>query len=347
MAKSLLAHLYSRIKGSQEDVATYSLQYLLTESYSLNVAFNNYIAEKTGCYIDESVHYVCQVTGKSDKKERPDMVGVDKFGNEKVICEMKFYAGLTQNQPLAYLDRLKQVQGDCLMFVCPKARITSLWGKLNEICSERNIEEISECCIKVDDMCMGIMTWTEIINYLKQVASVSAPELMADISQLEGYCEQLDEEAFIPFSGEELTAENAIRAERFYAVIDETMNLLMADKQLKTSTNKLKATAYRKGYTRSLYVDDMTISLNYDRDLWKSTSSVETPFWVAIRNAEWVQTDDIVHKLSALPDMYREDKLWGMIFVALEPLQNATLNEICEDFKGKIIKLLNDCKVGK
>lgn len=69
MAKSLLAHLYSRIKGSQEDVATYSLQYLLTESHSLNVAFNNYITEKTGCFIDDSVHYVCQVTGKSDKRK--------------------------------------------------------------------------------------------------------------------------------------------------------------------------------------------------------------------------------------------------------------------------------------
>lgn len=290
---------------------------------------------------------MCARLQEKATKERPDMVGVDKDGNEKIICEMKFYAGLTQNQPLTYLDRLKQAQGDCLVFVCPKARITSLWGKLNELCCERNIEEVSECCVKVDGVYMAIVTWTEIINYLKQIASVSAPELTADIKQLEGYCEQLDEEAFVPFSGEELTAENAIRAERFYAVIDETMNLLMVDKQLKTFANKLKATAYRKGYTRSLYVDDMTISLNYDRDLWKSTSSVETPFWVAIRNAEWVQTDDIVHKLSALPDMYREDKLWGMIFVALEPLQNATLNEICEDFKRKIIKLLNDCKEEK
>ncbi len=32
MAESLLAHLYSRIKGSQEDVATLSLQYIISSS---------------------------------------------------------------------------------------------------------------------------------------------------------------------------------------------------------------------------------------------------------------------------------------------------------------------------
>ena len=32
MAKSLLAHMYSRIRGSQEDVATIALQYLVSQS---------------------------------------------------------------------------------------------------------------------------------------------------------------------------------------------------------------------------------------------------------------------------------------------------------------------------
>lgn len=40
MAYSLLAHLYPHIRGSQEDIATYSLQYLLVQSKELNRAWD-------------------------------------------------------------------------------------------------------------------------------------------------------------------------------------------------------------------------------------------------------------------------------------------------------------------
>ena len=46
MNTSLLAHLYPYIKGSQEDVATYSLQYLLSQSDKLNIAFTKWLQRK-------------------------------------------------------------------------------------------------------------------------------------------------------------------------------------------------------------------------------------------------------------------------------------------------------------
>ena len=49
MANSLLAHLYSRIRGSQEDIATISLQYLLSQSIALNEAFTQLIETKKNC----------------------------------------------------------------------------------------------------------------------------------------------------------------------------------------------------------------------------------------------------------------------------------------------------------
>jgi len=48
MAYSLLAHLYPRIKGSQEDVATFSLSYILEQSSELNRTFTRLIADKLG-----------------------------------------------------------------------------------------------------------------------------------------------------------------------------------------------------------------------------------------------------------------------------------------------------------
>ena len=115
MAESLLASLYSRIKGSQEDVATVSLQYILSSSEKLNMAFNRLLSDSLGVNIESDTKYTCQSVGKD--KERPDMSGVDSSGNEIILCEMKFYAGLTDNQPNGYLDRLISNGGKALVFV--------------------------------------------------------------------------------------------------------------------------------------------------------------------------------------------------------------------------------------
>lgn len=340
MAYSLLAHLYPYIKGSQEDIATFSLQYLLSQSEELNRAFTKRLADNMQIELEDTMQYICQSTGNSEEKERPDMAGIDSDGKEVILCEMKFYATLTINQPLTYLDRLKMNNGKGLMFVCPVARRTNLWAKLKLLCSERTIEEVNNYCIKVDGINLAIITWTEIIEMLKQVASSVAITYSPDIAQLEGYCNQLDSDAFIPFTAEDISAETAKKAERYYQIMDEVMELLHADSSIATSKKGLKATAYRKGYTRSLVIDNFTITFNYDRELWKKPSSVETPFWVAIRDKDWVQTEEICERLKQFPE-YQKEIFWNMIFLSLEPLQNATFSEVCEDIKNQILEYIN------
>lgn len=343
MAGSLLAHLYPHIRGSHEDIATYALQYLLVQSKELNRAFTKRIADVLHINADELLQYVCQATGKSEEQERPDMVGLDDLGKEVVLCEMKFYASLTANQPNKYLDRLIDAKGKGLLFICPYARQTNLWAKLNELCEERMVEVIDSRCIRVDGVSLGIITWTEVIELLKQVASSVAISYSADVAQLEGYCTQLDSEAFIPFSAADLSAEMASKCERYYQVIDEVIELFCADKEHETSRKGVKASGYRKGYTRSLQIDEMTLTLNYDRDLWKNPACVETPFWVAIRNSDWKQDEEIVKKLNAFAEN-KKQAFWNMIFLALEPLQNSTFPEVCEDIKHQIERYIEIIK---
>ncbi|MBQ2941543.1 MAG: hypothetical protein IJD97_04835 [Clostridia bacterium] len=335
MSYSLLAHLYPHIRGSQEDIATYSLQYLLSQSKALNIAFTKRIADIIHIKTEETLLYVCQATGKGEEKERPDMAGLNMEGKEEVLCEIKFYATLTANQPITYLDRLNDNGGKGLLFVCPAIRRTNLWAKLKELCSMRKIEEIDENCIMVDGISLGITTWNEIITLLKNVASSVAIELVSDIQQLEGYCNQIDNDAFIPFSAGDISAEMANKGERYYQVIDEVIELFCADKNHQTSKKGVKATGYRKGYTRSLYIDGMTFTLNYDRDMWKNPECVETPFWVAIRKGDWDQDDRMIEKHNVFPEN-RKQIFWGMIFLALEPKQNVTLAEVSEDIKNQI-----------
>lgn len=341
MANSLLAHLYSRIRGSQEDVATISLQYLLSQSEELNRAFTNLLALSMDTTFADSLQYICQATG--DEQERPDMAGKDATGREVVLCEMKFYAGLTPNQPITYLERLQKENGRSLVFICPKARQTSLWAKLQELCEDRKISPVNSRCIRVDGVHMAVITWAEVLEQLRHVAASSAIEYLSDIQQLDGYCAQMDSDAFIPFRAEDFSAEIAKSAERYYAVVDETIELLCSDKSLKTSRKGLKATAYRKGYTRSLYIDDFGVTLDYNRDFWKSANSIETPFWVAIRavqDGDWEETEAMQNVLATLPSL-KQEPVWYATFLALEPLQDATLDEVCEDLKRQILEYIN------
>lgn len=340
MSYSLLAHLYPHIKGSQEDIATFSLQYLLLHSKELNRAFTKRICNIMEINTDEVLQYICQSTGKSEEKERPDMSAIDSNGDEVILCEMKFYATLTVNQPLTYLDRLQENGGKGLIFVCPEVRLTNLWYKLRELCSERNVEEVNQYCIKVDNIKLAIITWTEIVELLKQVASSTALDFSADVKQLEGYCNQLDSEAFIPFTAEDLSAEMANKADRYYQIIDEVIELLCADKSIKTSKKGLKATAYRKGYTRSLFIDDITITINYDRDMWKNPTTIETPFWIAVRDKEWDQPEAFMEIFKTFPEQCKQI-FWGMVFLELTPIQEVTFAEVCEDIKKKIVEYIN------
>ena len=157
MAQSLLAHLYPYIKGSQEDIATFSLQYLLSQSSKLNAAFTKFAADTMGIDLEERLQYLCQVTGESEEKERPDMVGTDADGAEVVLFEMKFYASLTANQPNTYLDRLRKNGGKGLLFICPMARKTSLWAKLQELCGTET-DEISKFCVSANGVNLAITT---------------------------------------------------------------------------------------------------------------------------------------------------------------------------------------------
>ena len=57
-----------------------------------------------GAAVGEIGQVRTQPTGKEG--ERPDLAGVDREGRECVLIEAKFWAGLTSNQPVAYLKRL-------------------------------------------------------------------------------------------------------------------------------------------------------------------------------------------------------------------------------------------------
>ena len=337
MANSLLAHMYSRIRGSQEDVATIALQYLVSQSNDLNHAFTHLLENKLHIEIDESLRYTCQAVG--DDKERPDMAGTDRNGNEVVLCEMKYYAGLTQNQPLTYLARLKNHCGAGLVFICPKSRLTSLWAKLIDLCAGQSVAAVDNHCVSVNGIHMAIMTWAEVIETLYSVAAATSSAYLSDIQQLKGFCQQMDSDAFIPFAPEDLTADKAISMERYFAVVDEVYDLLWADQNIST-TAMGKAASYRTGYERKMRIDDIPVFFSFDRGMWKSNTSLESPFWVAIGNHEMQASASFRQFLFSVEDIRKEDGVWSLVYFPLEAPIDSTFDEVCAELKRQILSYL-------
>jgi len=339
MAQSLLAHLYSRIRGSQEDVATYSLQYILSQSETLNDSFIRLISSKLRIGT-KKMHFICQAVGEN--QERPDMAGIDARGSELVLGEAKFYAGLTANQPNAYLDRIIENGGLGLFFICPKKRKPSLWTKLMECCEDRSIEDEGMEFARINGVPMAILTWDEILLDLYNAASVSATDLVSDIGQLKGFCDQMDSTAFIPFEPEDFGPDMARKTERYYEVVDATVDRLCGMKELKASKKGLKAAPSRRGYARYIFLRNYGVALIFNWYYWMD-SDAEVPLWLNIKNKDWELTPKIQQLFDSVPQSEKYDSDGYPVF-ALHIPTNATLDEVTESLCGQIISYINRLK---
>ena len=120
-------------RGRTEDIAVEALGHILSTSEAARAALPD-VVDTGGAPVGAIDRVRTQVTG--EEGARPDLVGFDESGQERVLIEAKFGAGLTENQPVAYLKRLPDGQPSALLFVVPSARVESLWAELRRRVSE-------------------------------------------------------------------------------------------------------------------------------------------------------------------------------------------------------------------
>jgi hypothetical protein len=108
MADSLLSHLATKFAAHEENWATEALGYILRRSPVARDTVRDLVG-KLGVALPASLVYANQVSGDDDA--RPDLVARDDQGTQRLLIEAKFWAGLTEHQPVTYLERLSLGQG--------------------------------------------------------------------------------------------------------------------------------------------------------------------------------------------------------------------------------------------
>jgi len=285
MQKSLFGHLAFSFSKSPENLATEALCFILNRSQVANESFIHLISQ-TGAVLPSMLKFDTQADSNNSI---PDLRGKDSSGKEIFIGEAKFWAGLTDNQPVVYLERLKKSSGSILLFIAPSKRFSTLWTELVRRCKEANLQPKQtgsavnnfEIVSFDDNSILALTSWRTIINTLRAaVEATGDKESLSDIVQLQGLCEKMDEQAFLPLRSEELTSNIGKRIVQYGNLIDEIKNKLIEENIIKRNTTSgSTADIYvRYAYTK---VGEYQFNIQFNANLWSKYR--ETPLWLGIK----------------------------------------------------------------
>lgn len=206
--KTVFSHIIQkRFSQVHEDVATDALAFILHSNESARTGMMKLLR---GVVADiPSLKFKTQ---QSEGSIRPDMWGFD--GTEpRVFVENKFWAGLTDNQPVYYLKQLADyTQPTILLVVGPEARMQTLWRELVRRLEDAGISatgrDVSAGMVNSitteDGPILALTSWSRLLFALElEVADDQSAR--SDLLQLRSLCEAADIESFAPISSTEVT----------------------------------------------------------------------------------------------------------------------------------------------
>jgi len=207
--QTVFSHIVQkRFSQVYEDVATDALAFILNSSES---AKNGMMKLLRG--IAPNMPVLQFRVQQTEGNTRPDMWGYDE-AEPHVYIENKFWAGLTDNQPVSYLRQLAQYsQPTILLVVVPDAREQTMWRELNHRLKDGSIpvtnQEITAGGILYSitteiHPILALTSWTKLIAIL-ELEVADDPSARSDLLQLRALCEVADSDAFIPLSSVEIT----------------------------------------------------------------------------------------------------------------------------------------------
>src|SRR6516165_7084676 len=171
----LFGHLASRFSTHPENLATEAVAFIVDRSAAMREALRR-LAGRTTIELPPLTSFRSQAG--DGQGNIPDLVGVDATRAERLFIENKFWAGLTENQPAGYLDRLPTEGGAVLLFVVPSKRLPIVWSELKSSAMNRgrdlpHPEQLPGDFLFVrltSSTALAATTWNAVLDALDDVA---------------------------------------------------------------------------------------------------------------------------------------------------------------------------------
>jgi len=223
---TVLSHIVTkRLSAEKENIATEVLAFILGSNQSAKKGMMKLLKAiaptmpdlifKTQMQANIILPDVSDLNSKTQMKEgsiQPDMWGY-RGDKPRVYIENKFWAGLTENQPIAYLKHLtKYTQPSILLVVVPEVREQTVWQELNRRLIKEGVSTIKTetppGLVHTAETSIGpilaITSWTKLLAFL-ELELADEPSARSDLLQLKALCDAEDNDAFAPLSAEEIS----------------------------------------------------------------------------------------------------------------------------------------------
>ena len=274
MSKSLLSHIASKFIKEYENAANSSIAYLLNEYSAASRALQTYLN------INE-IPSNFETELSTMNNGRLDIAGKDDQGRISLIIEGKFWANLTDNQPINYLKELDK-EG-ILLFLAPDRRLESLEHEIN------NRTEVKDSRIKY-------VSWIKLLELIdKENSKNFNVQLNSDLAQLKELCKKMDEDGMPPLSNSDLSPMNGRINFQFADLIDDCNKLIRQWDE--SNFTGLKTTSYKDGHSFYFKAFGFGCKLYFSNHDWFNKKS-QTPFYLYIQNEEFIKDKAIYHFLN-------------------------------------------------
>lgn len=300
---SVLAHLAA---SRGEPGATQALAYILNHQPGIVQAFVKLLGA-AGVTFDPRYRIESE-RGDGDGRipGRPDMKIYDTDENPRVLIENKFWAGLTDSQPVDYLKMLPDDVSSGLLFVVPRQRVEMIWKELKTRCRDAGFDLGQESpeagrvrWVSVGTKRMLITDWKNVLDTLEGAAD--GQEIRGDIFQLRRLAETLENlQAFPALRSDEVkNAETARRMINYIELIEAICTKLDAD-EANMTYGRAQGGFYDKSFYRYLEWDNgqgrkdgayLTLSF----PAWRESGGI-TPLWLWMNQAVQIRGDVDVHQ---------------------------------------------------
>jgi hypothetical protein len=340
LMNSLVGFLANKLSTHPENIATEAFNFILDTSPESRKAFLDFISTKYDIELPADINFKTQQS-EITEKGRPDIIGTTFENKRAIVVEVKFWAGLTENQPINYMDYLPSDSKGILLFISPHQRLVTLWRELNRRCKDKNISvlEQSEFSGIIDgNKILALSSWRTILGrMIVGVEDSGNSKSLSDLRQLYDFTEYMDTSGFLPLHDEELSESIPKRTRQFAELVDG-----IAEKAMQNGAS-VNSSKHYGWYGKVLKKDGVELFYTYDESLWATFAA--TPLWIPIGHNIPSARRLYQEMINEDPDSIFIDEQWKRYVIPLylatgcefEEVRDRALSQI-ERIHGRLIE---------